>query len=299
VPEGILQALYPLLIAALYARRARTLRRRGRPVPRHRRAFFAAGIVIVLLAVEPPLDGLDDIFLSVHMTQHILLGDLGPLLIVLGLTGPVLAPVLRIRELRWLRALANPALALPLWAVDLYVWHTPVLYQAAVEHSAVHALEHTCFLAFGIVMWLPVVGPLPVPAWFGGVARLIYVLGVRAVEMLLASVFMWAGTEIYRDYAVSAARHGLRPLTDQVIAGAAMMGECAVVTIVLFGWLFIDLMRRMEEREQLLEFAAERGVALSEQRAARAVAAGTGEHLRERLAAEGELTPRGPLPRTR
>lgn len=285
MPEGLLQALYPLLIVGLYARRARTLRRRGRPVPRHRLALFAAGILLLLIALEPPLDGLDDIFLSVHMTQHVLLGDLGPLLIVLGLTGPVLAPVLRIRGLRWLRTLATPALALPLWAIDLYIWHLPVLYQAAVAHSSVHALEHICFMAFGIMMWMPVVGPLPVPGWFGGVPRLLYVLGVRAVVMILASVFLWAGTEVYPDYAVSAVRHGVRPLTDQAIAGAAMMGECAVVTLVLFGWLFIDILRRMEERQRLLDLAAERGVALTERRAGRAVAAGAGERLRERLAA--------------
>lgn len=293
MPEGLVQALFPLAMAASYARRARTLRLRGTPVPRWRRAFFACGVVLILIAVEPPLDGLDDTFLSAHMTQHVLLGDLGPLLLVLGITGPVLAPVLRIRGLRWLRTLATPALALPLWAADLYVWHLPVLYQAAVEHSGVHAVEHGCFVAFGVLMWLPVLGPLPVPGWFAGVARLLYVLAVRLAVMVLASVFMWAGTEIYPDYAVSAARHGMRPLTDQAVAGAAMMGECAVVTLVLFGWLFIDLLRRLEERQRLLDLAERSGVALSEQRAGRAVAAGTAAHLRERLTAEAERARHG------
>ena len=69
------------------------------------------------------------------MVQHLLMGDLGALLIVLGLTGPLLQPLLANRWLGWLRHLAHPLVALPLWAIDLYVWHVPVLYQAATEHS--------------------------------------------------------------------------------------------------------------------------------------------------------------------
>jgi cytochrome c oxidase assembly factor CtaG len=292
MPEGVLQALFPLAVAALYARRCRVLRRRGASVPRGRRGLFAAGLAIVLVAVEPPLDGLDDTFLSVHMAQHMLLGDLGPLLIVLGLTGPVMAPVLRLPGVRRLRALAHPAIALPLWAVDLYVWHLPVAYQAAVAHIGIHVGEHGCFMAFGMLMWMPLLGPLPVPDWFAGVARLLYVLGARAAAMLLAALFLFAGSEIYPHYGHSAPAHGLSAATDQHLAGAIMMGECAVVTLLLFTWLFLDVLRRMEERQRLLDYASAHGVALSDARAARAAAAGAGERLYARLAAQADTSER-------
>ena len=70
-----------------------------------------------------------------HMTQHVLLGDLAPLCFVAGLTGPILRPVLAFSVVEKLRVLAHPLVALPLWAVDLYVWHIPYLYDAALHHT--------------------------------------------------------------------------------------------------------------------------------------------------------------------
>ena len=84
-----------VLYVALYARRTSTLRREHRPAPVWRAASFALGVVVVASVQLPPLDGLADTLLVAHMAQHIVLGDIASLLIVLGLTGPVLAPVLR------------------------------------------------------------------------------------------------------------------------------------------------------------------------------------------------------------
>ena len=69
------------------------------------------------------------------MLQHVLIGDLAPLCLLAGLTGPLLRPLLALRPVERLRVLANPSVALPLWAVNLYLWHLPLLYEAAVEHS--------------------------------------------------------------------------------------------------------------------------------------------------------------------
>ena len=104
--------------------------------------------------------------LAAHMAEHLLMADIGALLIVLGLTGPLLAPVLRIRAFDRLRVLAHPAVALPLWAIDLYVWHLPALYQAALRNGSVHALQHTMFIACGVNMWMCLFGPLPMPPGF-------------------------------------------------------------------------------------------------------------------------------------
>ena len=66
---------------------------------------------------------LSDELFAAHMAEHLVIGDLGALLLVLGLTAPVLAPVLRIRFFDRLRILAHPLVAFPLWAVNLYLWH--------------------------------------------------------------------------------------------------------------------------------------------------------------------------------
>jgi putative membrane protein len=281
-----LQLVPVAVVAALYAVRARTLAHRGRPVPPWRQLSFASGILLILVALVSPLAALDDELVWVHMAQHLVLGDLAALLMVLGLTGPMLQPLLAAPGLGWLRVLAQPAVALPLWLADLYLWHVPALYQAALSSQAVHALEHVCFVGFGIAMWMALLGPLPKPEWFGNGARLVYVISVRFGGAVLANVLLWAGSPLYPDYAAGEAAHGITPLADQGAAGVVMMIEQGFVTLGLFAWLFFRAAQQSDERQALLDLAAERGVPLDEARAARAVAAGQGERLRERIAAE-------------
>jgi putative membrane protein len=280
-----LQLIPVAVVAALYALRARTLALRGRPVPAWRQLSFASAMLLILVALVSPLAALDDELVWVHMAQHLVLSDLAALLIVLGLTGPLLQPLLATRGLGWLRVLAHPAVALPLWLADLYLWHVPALYQAALSSQAVHALEHACFAGFGIAMWMALVGPLPKPDWFGNGARLIYVIVVRFGGAVLANVLLWAGSPLYPDYAAGEAAHGISPLADQGAAGVVMMIEQGLVTLGLFAWLFFRAAQQSDERQALLDLAAARGVPLDEARAARAVAAGQGERLRERIAA--------------
>jgi cytochrome c oxidase assembly factor CtaG len=130
VAETALELLQPVLLTAVavaYARRAGTLASRGNPVPRWRMACFAAGLLIVGLAFVKPLEDLAEELVLAHMVQHLLLGDAGALLLVLGLTGPLLQPVLAIPWLRWIRALAHPVPAFAVWVGLLYLWHIPAL----------------------------------------------------------------------------------------------------------------------------------------------------------------------------
>lgn len=289
------EALPPLLLALAcgwgYHRRARRLAAQGRPVPGWRVACFVAGLVMAVVAVSPPLDELSEQLLVAHMAQHLLLADLGALLLVLGLTGPMLAPLLSLPVLGRLRVLAHPAVALPLWAIDLYLWHLPALYQAALRHAPVHALQHAMFLAFGLNMWMALLGPLPKPEWFGNLARLGYVVAVRLAGAVLANVLLWSATVFYPYYDAGAARWGISALRDQSAAGGVMMVEGSFLTIGLFAWLFLRSARESQERQELLELAAARHVPLDERRAARAVSAGRGAELRARLEGRGATSP--------
>jgi cytochrome c oxidase assembly factor CtaG len=221
------------------------------------------------------------------MAEHLLLGDVGALLLVLGLTGPMLAPVLRIHALGWLRVFAHPLVALSAWALNLLAWHLPALHEAAVRHAGVHALQHLCFIGFGMAMWMALLGPLPKPVWFGNFARLGYIIGVRMVGAVLGNVFLFGGGAFYDVYAAGERHWHLSPLADQNAAGALMMVWESVLTLGLFGWLFMKTAREGEERQELLDLARARGVAVTETRAARAVAAGRGADLRRRIEAGG------------
>ena len=270
-------------VGGLYGRRAHTLAREGRPAPRWRQACFYAGLATILLTYISPIGRLSDELLTVHMVEHLLMGDIGALLIVLGLTGPLIAPLLRIGVFNRLRVLAHPAVALPLWIVDFYIWHLPALYQAAVRHPGVHALEHTMFIACGINMWMCLFGPLPMPAWFGNAAKLLYIVLVRLAGMVLGNIFTWSGTVLYPVYKTGERAWHISPNGDQVYAGGVMMLECSLLTIFLFWWLFLRAAREIEERQDLLDYASVHGVALGDERAERAVAAGRGAWLRGRL----------------
>ena len=282
-------AFEPLQIAALtlvataYGFRALTLSREGRPVPTWRIVCFAGGLLLIAVAFLSPLDHIAGELFLVHMVQHLLMGDLGALLIVLGLTGPLLQPLLANRWLAWLRYLAHPLVALPLWAIDLSIWHLTVLQQGALANDPVHALQHACFIGFGVLMWMPLVGPLPKPRWFGLPAKIGYLIGVRFAGTVLGNVFMWSNSVFYPDYAPGEAQWNLSPLTDQSIAGVIMTVEGGLVTLGVLAWLFLVWAQQDSERQRLLDLAEQRGVPLSEARAARAAAAGQGARLEERL----------------
>jgi putative membrane protein len=242
------------LIAVAYAVRARTLARRGQPVPGWRIVLFTLGIALLVLAVASPIAeiGEEELF-SFHMTQHLLLGDLAPLCLLAGLTGPLLRPVLALPGVIHLRVLANPFVAFPIWAANLVLWHTPVLYEAAVESSAVHALEHVAFFSAGIVLWLPVLETLPAPEWFGTGAKLAYIVGVRLVATVIGNVFVWGGSAFYDVYETGDDYLGLSPDADQSLAGSLMMLEGSLVTLVAIAWLFLRMAQEGEVRQELLE----------------------------------------------
>jgi cytochrome c oxidase assembly factor CtaG len=189
----------------------------------------------------------------------------------------VLAPVLRIPALAPLRVLGHPAVALPLWLANLALWHVPGPHEAAVRDDALHALQHLGFLVTGGAVWLALLGPLPKPAWFGNAARLGYIVVMRLAGAALANALLFGGGPFYDVYTVA------DPEQDQIVAASLMMVEESVLTICLLAWLFLKAARETEERQELLDLAAARGVDLTPQRAGRAVAAGRGPELRRRI----------------
>ena len=237
--------------AVLYISRARTL---GSRLPRWRAVCFAAGLVVLGFAGASPIDAIGEGGLfSVHMLQHMLIGDLAGLLLVLGVTGPILQPALQFRLVQRLRALTHPMAACAIWATILIGWHIPVLYEAALSNEAIHAVEHAAFLLGGVLMWAPILETLPGPEWFGTGAKLAYVGGIRTVDAIVANAFWWAGTPFYETYEQTAPLWGISALQDQGHAGTVMMGWTGTVTLIVAGILFFRMAREGELRQELLE----------------------------------------------
>ena len=225
-----------LVALALYAQAFVRLRlRSGGTHARPLNALcFAAGVAVSTLALVSPVDAVgEDQLLTAHMLQHLLLGDVGPLLLVLGLRGPIgvfllppplLRAVARGPVRRLVSALLRPRVSLALWLAALAAWHVPAAYDAALAHPALHALEHLCFATAGVLAWLQIVDPAR-RARLGPGGRALFAFAMLASSSLLAEVLV-ATHPLYPHYVAVADRpFGWSAGQDQTHAALLMMAE--------------------------------------------------------------------------
>jgi cytochrome c oxidase assembly factor CtaG len=280
--------VFPITIAGvLYWGRVMSLSWDGRRTSLWRQLCFGAGLFSIAVALFSPIGHIADELVIAHMAEHLLIGDIAALLLVLGLTKSILQPLLAIRVFNRLQILTHPAVAFPLWALNLFFWHLPAIYQEAYGAAPVHALEHTTFLFFGCLMWMPVFGPLPKPQWFSAGWKVGYVIAVRFTGAILGNVLMWSGAVLYPIYAPGERYWGISAIADQSTAGVIMMIEGTFLALGVLAWVFFEVAREGIEKQNLLDLARERGVELDERRAQRAVAAGHGALLEQRLSGAG------------
>lgn len=278
--------LIPFTIAVVfYWNRAMKLSWAGRPVPAWRQACFGTGVFLASFVLFNPWGYLAEELVIAHMVEHLIIGDIASLLIVLGLTRSILQPVLAIPLFGRLQVLANPFVAFPLWAINLFVWHIPVLYDSAYGGAAVHGLEHGMFLAFGMLMWMPVFGPLPVPAFFNTGWKVVYTAVVRFTAAILGNVLMWSQVTLYQNYAEGQAKWGLSAVADQSIAGVIMMIEGTFLLIGVIAYSYFQSAGQSIRKQELLDLAYLEGYNLDPERAERAVRAGHGDLLEKRIRA--------------
>jgi cytochrome c oxidase assembly factor CtaG len=173
--------------------------------------------------------------------------------------------------------------AISLFTLNLYIWHIPVLYQAVLTDTSLHVLEHLLFIGTGILLWMPLFGPLPKPQWFGKGAHAIYTVGIWAPAMIMANVFMWSDVVFYPDYTATAEAAGITAIADQSTSGAILMAECTFLALGIFAWVFLRWAKEDIEKQDLLDLAIDNGFELTSARASRAVAAGRGPELRARI----------------
>ena len=220
--------------AVLFLQAVVRLRRRGRAdlAGWDRIALFAAGLAVTVFALVGPLDRLaDEKLLSAHMGQHVLIGDLGPALMVTALRGPllvfflpapVLAPLARSPRARAvLGTLFRPRVAFSLWAANLAIWHVPSVYDAALRHQKLHDFEHVCWMVCGILVWTLLVDPGSHRRLSVG-GRVALAAALFAAGQILTDVLVFTFTPLYPAYQGA---YGLSAVTDQQLAGIVMMVE--------------------------------------------------------------------------
>jgi putative membrane protein len=228
---------------------------------------YAGGILALAVALLSPLDAIGDRWLlSAHMLQHVLLSDVAPALIVLGLRSPVLPlgltpAALRVlaprgRAGRVLSLVTSPWVAIPLWATATWVWAIPAMFDFAAQHTAVHALEHATLFYTGLALWWLIVDPLPRARLRPNGQRLALLGFTRLASAAICVPLTWMTSTQYSLYASAPRSFGLSALADQQLAGASMCFIEFLVFGIAFAAVFISMLGRDESRVTLAEHAA-------------------------------------------
>jgi cytochrome c oxidase assembly factor CtaG len=222
-----------LAAEALYLRALHVLSARGVPVPRPQIVAWHAGMALWAIGFFSPVHSLGEELLSAHMAQHLLIADLAAPLLLVGARNPILAFLIPRPALVTLahsprlrgafRVLRRPLVAVPVYVLVLYGWHFSIFFEAAVRSPVVHALQHSSFIAIGVLVWWSALEPkrrrVPGELW-----KVPYLIGARMAGMFLGMSFVLIRVPIYTGvYGAGDRGHGLTAVADQQLAGAMMV----------------------------------------------------------------------------
>lgn len=235
-------------------RRGRAASTRHRPGLRHL-ALFTTGLVAILVALVSPIDGLSDQLMVMHMVQHILLLDIVPICLILGLNKVLLRPVTRrlTRIERRAGYLAHPAFAVFAYAGFMWAWHVPAMYDAALQNTTIHAFEHMCFAVAGTLYWWHILSPIQGRMRLDGMGPIAYMVSTKLLVGLLGIAIAFAPASFYPFYEHHPHYWGLSPSEDQSMAGLVMALEQSVVMGVALTWLFVRMLTESEREAQRAE----------------------------------------------
>jgi cytochrome c oxidase assembly factor CtaG len=253
---------------AFYVTMLRRVRRvTGHPVGIGHWGFYATGLLVLFVALESPLDAIGDEFLlSAHVFQHVLIADIAPPLLILGLRAPVL-PLGVPRELlkrtarggwigRFWAVATNPWVALPAWAAATWIWAIPAVFDYSSQHEALHYFEHLTLFYTGFALWWMIISPLPSERRRSDIARLGYLGFSRAATAFVCLPLTWLNHTLYPLYVSAPRAYGVSALTDQRMAGAGM----CLVELLVFGIalsvVFVDMLARDERAQALADLAS-------------------------------------------
>lgn len=217
--------------------------------------FFASGMFLLFLALCSPIDTLSDSMFSIHMIQHMLIVYLAPPLLLVGMPAWFWTPILRVPFVKpFLRFVMSAIPATIIFNGILVVWHFPMLWQFALVSTPIHALEHVCFLAAGIIAWWPVFSPTPEVPRLSYPAQLLYLFVQSLVPAVIGSFITFSSIVIYPLYSETPKLWGLTPLVDQQIAGLSMKLLGTIFLWVLLTVRFFQWFNHEEhEKEKLVD----------------------------------------------
>jgi len=250
----------PIILIALaayawiYVARWRRSRAEGgaRAAPYGRLALWLLGIALLFVALISPIDHLGEQFATFHMVQHLILADLVAICLTLALTKHILRPVTR--RIHWLERKAGPFghpwFGVIAYASAMWFWHIPTFYEAALDHSFIHTLEHLTFAAAGALYWWHLLSPIRSRMRLGGLGPVLYMAVTKILVGFLGILLAFSPSLLY-DYGFGdGTRWGLTAVEDQQVAGVLMALEQSLVMGVALAYLFIRMLSEADEADE-------------------------------------------------
>jgi cytochrome c oxidase assembly factor CtaG len=239
-------ALIVLLAAELYVRvsssPAEGRRRRGR--------YAASAVGVLLLGVSSPVAVLAQAgLLGAHMAQHILLGAVAPLLVLLSLPRAVPGPRTGLARL-----VPGPFWCLGIWVAAGVVWLAPAVHHETVTQQWTWILQQVAFFTLGLLLWIPIAERVrSAPAWFGTGLKCGYMVAVWFVGLITANVMWFSGTAFYEEHSAAAGAFGISALQDQANAGTVMIVAHCFISFGAIQYLFFRQARESAVEQGLLQ----------------------------------------------
>ncbi|HWO43263.1 MAG TPA: cytochrome c oxidase assembly protein [Candidatus Eisenbacteria bacterium] len=235
-----------VLFGTLYTRGWIRLRKLGGAAGCFHLFSYTVALAAIACALLSPLDGLASYLLIAHMVQHELLIMIAPPLILLANPVPVLLWGLGSRcRSRFGNVMARHSLlrqardflgSMPvawfLYVANLWAWHHPLLYEAALRNSTIHDIEHLLFFLTGLLFWWPVARPASRPAPVHDALRILYLFLAATQDAVLSGLIALSGTVLYPHYEGARRVWGVTPLEDQIGGGIVMFAVGSTVYLV-------------------------------------------------------------------
>jgi len=212
--------------------------------PTHgQRLSFVAGLLVIFVSLNGPIHDLSDYYLfSAHMVQHLLLTLVAPPLLLAGVPGWMLRPALAVRGIGAIaRRVTRVGAAYLIFNLVVAAWHLPPIYNTAMANHGVHIAQHLMFMAAAVLMWWPLMSPLPELPRIAYPAQMLYCF-LMTIPMSIVSIYItMADSVLYPAYAAAPRTWGLSPMEDQMIGGLIMwipggLFFLGVMSVVFFKW---------------------------------------------------------------
>ncbi len=235
--------LHPSVVIGLVLLGGLYVQRGGLAARRRQVVAFAAALLVVGFSLNGPLHNLSDGYLfSAHMVQHLVLTLVFPPLLLYGTPAWVVRPLLGPRWIfRFAAWATRPVTAAAIFLAPITLWHFPVFYEAALRHHSIHILQHLVFLATSVLMWWPILSPVPELPRIAYPGQMLYLFLLGIPMSVVGAFITLADGVLYPFYAAAPRVGGLTPLADQQIGGLLMWVPGGLVfwlamTVVWFRW---------------------------------------------------------------